>query len=101
MHVLCLFLTQRNDTGSWSNNCGLPVAYPCYSLWDKDIWNNAVAVYPWLGQCLVLTNVLGDAHVDVLLFLFWEKLVLLTGIISLSPKPCGGEGAETQLPFFQ
>lgn len=63
------------------------------------MWDNAVAL--WLGQSLVLAEVLGDGHADVLLFLYWEKPRLLTGIISLCPKPHAGEGAETQLPFSQ
>lgn len=67
-----------------------------YSLWDKEVWNN---VCPWLGQCLVLADVLGDGH--GLLLLYWEKLMLLTGIIPLCPKPHSEEGAETQLPFSQ
>lgn len=101
VHVLCLLFSQRNHPGSWSSNCGLAVACSRYSLWNKEVWNNAVAVCPWLGQWLGLADVLGEAHVDVLPLLYWEKLMLLTGVISLYPKPRGGEGAETQLPFSQ
>lgn len=51
----------------------------------------------WLKHRLVLTDALGDAHVDlcsgVLLVSYWEKFMLLKGVISLYQKPYGGERA--------
>lgn len=57
-----------------------------------------------LKHRLALTDVLGDAHVDVssgvLPLLYWEKFILLKEVISLYQKPDGGERACLKPDFL-
>ena len=57
-----------------------------------------------LKHRLVLTDVLGYARVDVssgvLPLLYWEKFMLLKGVISLYQKLYGGEGACLKPDFL-
>lgn len=58
----------------------------------------------WPKHQMVLTDVLGDAHVDVssglLPLLYWEKFMLFKGVISLYQKAYSGEGACLKPDFL-